>query len=127
MRVSEDDLAAILDVPPSNIADGTVQLTAFLQDAELIVTETLYGQGMTDSRLAIVQKYIAAHLYTIAKERGGIARDKVGEAMTDYVTAKGSGFHSTHFGTMALGFDTTGLLAQMNTPASGLPARFGLI
>jgi hypothetical protein len=104
-RVTDAELKAIL------VDSEDVVVTGFIVDAHFLVDEYLLGQGLSEDRLTIIEKYLAAHLYVLSAERGGLIRERIGESDQQYTTpGKGSGLASTRFGQMVLGFDTTGLL-----------------
>jgi hypothetical protein len=107
-RVTDAELREIL-------ADaGTTPVANFIADAHIIVDDLLLGKGLSEDRLKLIEKYYAAHLYTISAERGGIIREKIGESDQSYVNPGAqSGLRSSRFGQVALGFDTTGILESM--------------
>lgn len=124
VRVSEEELLAILDVA----TDGTgPYVLNFVEDAHLFVEETLISTGMTEARLKIIEKYLAAHLYTITKERGGITEEETGDSRAAYRKMTGTGLGSTPFGELALGADTSGKLAALSTSANAKPALFRVV
>jgi hypothetical protein len=108
-RVSEPELRAIVDDVPSQ------QVQSYIDDAHLLVEEILNPGGvsvLTEGRLALIEKYLAAHLFVLSEEKGGLTLDKIGETEERYVTTSTPqyGLRSTRFGQFILGLDTTGQL-----------------
>jgi hypothetical protein len=103
-RVSEDDLRALID------ESATTSVQSFLDDAELLVDETLDASLFTPGRLNLIEKYLAAHLWAIAREKGGVTLEKAGDATNMYKKYDGEGLSSTRFGQQVLAWDTTGQL-----------------
>jgi hypothetical protein len=116
-RVTPDELKATLQLPT---ADTTV-LTGFLDDAYMLVEETLVNVSpkpkLSEARIDVIAKYLAAHLYLLTVEKGGLTLEKVGDSSNMYATTKNgdAGIGSTRFGQLALGMDTSGLLQAIAT------------
>jgi hypothetical protein len=125
---SPADLKNILEVPTA-VADPILQ--AFLDDANLVVTEDLAGKGLTSARLTAIEKYVAAHLATILFERGGLVSSKNGDSQDNYVAlspmgnAAIMGYALTRYGQQAMMLDKSGTLKALSTPK--LKARFRVI
>lgn len=106
LRVSQAELRSLF---PQD--SGERSLLGYLQDANMLVNETLgTNSGLTDERLAMIEKYLAAHLYTLAELEGGVFEEKIGESSTKHGSTftLGQGMRLTRFGQMVLGLDTTG-------------------
>lgn len=95
-------------------AKDTENVDAFLEDAVLLVNESLGTAGLSAGRIDLITKYLAAHFYTLSVERGGLISEKRGESEERYQQQKGGGLASTRFGVQALSFDTTGLLTSLD-------------
>ena len=120
-RATDADINALMDTT------GEVY-TSFIATANLIVNEDLETSGeYTTSRLTEIEKYLAAHFATIAKERGGLRRDSMGDAAQSYqdISPKFAGLMSTRFGQQAVALDTTGILSSLST--GRLRAEFRVI
>lgn len=102
-------------------------LTPFIETAHLLVNEELASSGMTNDRMAMVEKYLAAHFAIISLEKGGITRQKIGESEDYYQTWQNSsvGLMASRFGQQAAMLDSSGTLASA---ASGkLKAQFTVV
>ncbi len=93
--------------------------------ANIIVSENLENQGISDPMLEKIELYLAAHYVALTEEGGGLTRDKLGDADTSYANIYDQGLKSTRFGQAALALDTTGILVQISTTA--LKAAFRII
>jgi hypothetical protein len=105
-RITEDDLRAIVEDDPNQ------SVLPFIVDAHLLVDEILGSSGLTDGRLTLIEKYLAAHLFTLSAEHGGLTMQRIGETEERYQTTNTPqyGLRSTRFGQLILGLDTTGQL-----------------
>lgn len=91
-------------------------LTSYIADASLLVDETLgvtAPSGLSEDRMKLIEKYLAAHLWVIAQEKGGLTGEKMGDASATYQKADGRGLSSTRFGQMVVNLDTTGKLDKV--------------
>lgn len=104
-RVTDEQLRAVVGAAADEV------VTFYIDDANLLVNETLVGHGLSEDRLTVIEKYLAAHLYVLTVERGGLTKDKVGESEQGYVDFTGKGIASTRFGSLAISLDTSGQLA----------------
>ncbi len=113
------EVKLVLEVPPA-LTDQSIE--AFIADADLIVTESLGGKGLSSARLATIEKYIACHLIVQLSERGGLTSSQNGESKDTYTplsamgNAKINGFALTRYGQQAMILDTTGTLKEMSNP-----------
>lgn len=105
--------------------------TSFIATANLIVNEELVGQPAsgppTEARLTEIEKYLAAHYATLAKEHGGIVREVQGDAAQTYVAPsdKMAGLMTTRFGQQAVALDNSGILIGLTT--GKLRAQFRVV
>lgn len=122
------DVKGVMEVP-GEVTDP--QLEAFISDAHIIVSEDLAGKGLSEARLAAIEKYLAAHFALQYVERGGFILSQLGDAHDKYLDmnpqgqANISGFMLSRYGQQAVVLDTSGTLKKM-TKAS-LNARFTVI
>jgi hypothetical protein len=112
--VAPSDLAEIIEVP-SSASDGTLQ--AFINTADLIVTEELSTLGLSVARLTQIELYMAAHFATLLFERGGLTGSRTGESADTYqkTPTNAVGFLATRFGQQAVLLDTSGTLLAMSS------------
>jgi hypothetical protein len=108
-RATEAEVRDLLDVPATEV------VTPYLADANIIVTEELGTSSLTADRLKLIEKFLAAHFYILAKEGGGITHERVGESEQRYAAAGlREGFSSTRWGQQATVLDTTGALRRLS-------------
>lgn len=115
---------------PTSRSDA--DLAAFVAMANTLQTEVLLNTGLSSTRLDQIANALAAHFLTISEERGGITRQRLGEADESYVdpTRSGNmntyGLSTTRFGAMALMLDTSGVLSALIN-SSNARAEFRVI
>lgn len=97
------DLAVLIEEAPGE------DLQPFLDDANLLITDIL-GTSLSPERLKLIEKYLAAHLWVIAAEKGGLTKERALDAENAYQVVDGTGLSSTRFGQQVISFDTTGEL-----------------
>lgn len=107
-RVTEEEVREILTT-------SLTSLTAFISTANVMVTEELVGEGLSDDRLKEIERYLAAHFACIASPR---KRDeKVDVASATYRGKTDMGLDATLYGQQAKILDTTGILAATSSGA----------
>lgn len=101
--------------------------TLAIESANVLVNETLGDAGLSDDRLTMIERFLAAHFAILSTQGGGIARRSVGESSETYRTPKESmqGLNSTVWGQQALAADTTGTLSALGS--GGLKAEFRVV
>ncbi len=114
--------AEVQQIYPSN-----QDLSFFIAAADNLITEELANQGLSQNRLKQIELYLTAHFATITLERGGLTRQRIGDAEDFYQlwTNNKIGFQATRFGQQAILLDTSGTLAQLGT--AKLQARFTVL
>lgn len=114
-RVTEAEVKANVGL----IAADTTVLSSFIDTATLIVDEELAAKGFSNNRLKAIELYLASHFAVLTIEKGGLTRQKLGEAEEGYrqdFTSKPN-LSMTRFGQQALALDTSGSLSKMDSPA----------
>ena len=106
-RVSDNELRELVE------AGNGEQLTPYIEDAHLLIDETLDLSSFTDGRLKLIEKYLAAHLWVISKEKGGLQMEKALDATNIYQKLQGTGLSATRFGQQVIAFDTSGALDKV--------------
>lgn len=107
-RVAESELREIIE------AGATEKVTHYIEDAFLLVNETLgIAPTLSTARLKLVEKYLAAHLWTITAEKGGLTKEKKGESENTYAATSGQGLSATRFGKLVQNLDTSGALDKV--------------
>lgn len=96
---------------------SSVDVDQFIADADVLITAKMGATPSIGEPLAtLIEKNLGAHLYTIARENGGLSAKKVGESSESYAKVSGSGISSTRFGQAVLSLDTTGAFTDMIDP-----------
>lgn len=110
-RTTEAALRALF--PATDKSEYSV--TGYIEDANILVTEVLGSSGLSDNRLEIIERYLAAHLYLLGTQEGGIFEDEMGESKVKVGSTftLGQGLRLTRWGQMVLAMDTTGGFAQL--------------
>jgi hypothetical protein len=92
-------------------------LDPFLTAAALVRSEDLSGSGLSSGRLDQIELYLAAHFFTVAIEHGGVIQHREGNSSEMYRTPSNTltGFAATNFGQMAIAFDTSGTLVNLDS------------
>ena len=121
-RVTVEDLKKIL---PTEAKDDDVSI--FITNANLLVDEELLSQGVSESRLKLIELYLAAHFWIITSEKGGLTRQKIGDSEDFFQawTNTEKGLQATRYGQQASMMDTTGKLAALAT--GRLRAQFRVV
>ena len=107
-RTNVNDLKKILD--DSALAYST--LSAYIDSANVFVTATLTGQSLSTALLTEIEKWIAAHMVTITRERVA-KKEGAGGAFIEYAGEWGRGLASTSYGQMAINLDTSETLQAL--------------
>lgn len=87
----------------------------YIADANVLVTEVLGASGFSEARLEMIERYLAAHLYLLGTQEGGIFEDEMGDSKvkTGSTFTLGQGLRLTRWGQQVLSLDTTGGFAQL--------------
>lgn len=111
--------ARVLPVELAQIYPGVVSevddLQPFIDSAHLMVDEELSTSGHSEARLKEIEKYLAAHFAVITLERGGMLKQKIGDAEEMYQSPGFNtvGLVTTRFGQQVVILDTTGHMAAI--------------
>lgn len=99
---------------PQGVEDHD-ELQPFIDTAHLIVDEELLNAGHSESRLKLIEMYLAAHLAVISLERGGVVKKTIGEAEETYQSSNQNttGLVTTRFGQQVITLDTSGRMAAI--------------
>lgn len=103
----------------------SLDVTSFINTANLIVDESLVGQGMSDARLTLTELWLSAHFVAVAEERGALMGSNKGNSEEEYKIVVGTGLNMTRFGQQAIALDTSGALADQ--ASSMKTAQFRLV
>lgn len=111
-RVVAADVTAILD----NTALTDVEVEVYITSANALVNQALSGAGLSETILKEIERYVAAHLISVTRERVA-EREGAGGAFINYTGKYGGGLESTGYGQTAIAMDTTGQLAALSGKA----------
>lgn len=104
-RVAEDQVTSLLQ-------NSSADVTQALEIANDMVTAMLVGKSLTDTILARIELFLAAHLYTLTTTDGPLAAQTIGEATERYHDIYGPGLKATKYGQQAITMDTSLTLAK---------------
>ena len=105
-RITDDDVKELVDV------DDSISLTPFINASNELVTELCTDSDYTDTRLAMIEAWLAAHLYLMRDQIA--ASEKAGSVSVSYQYKTGFHFQLTKHGQTAMMLDTAGNLAAFN-------------
>jgi len=108
-RVTEEDVIAILPAD-TTLTEDTI--LPYVNSANVFVTDLLTGD-LTDETLAEIEKWLAAHMATVTRER--LSKEAgAGGAFIKYAGNWGEELTSTQFGQMVLMLDTTNAIRNLS-------------
>ncbi len=113
-RTTDELVGGIIEV------DSSIDLTPFILPANELVTEFCGEAGYTDGRLELIERYLAAHFYTLRDPR--TTDEKAGDIAATYQSKVDLFLSTSHYGQHAMLLDTAGGLAELNKQQA-LPAR----
>lgn len=110
VRTTAENIKEIIDVDEVNITD----ISIFITVANELVTECCTGddQGYSTTRLELIERYLAAHLYTNRDPQS--ENERAGSVSVRYQGKTGLGFEASLYGQTAMRLDTSGGLAALN-------------
>jgi len=109
-RVEAADITAVLST--------TIDVSAFITTAALIVSENLEDKGLSEDRLKEIERYLAAHFACMMDPRE--EREQFGDASNTYQGKTGMALDATFYGQTAKLLDTSGTLINLNKPKAKL-------
>lgn len=105
-RTTDENIALIIDY------ESGKDLSSFILIANELVTECCGDEGYTETRLELIERYLAAHFYTNYDPR--TSSEGAGAVSASYQGATNIGFDSSFYGQTAMRLDTSGGLAALN-------------
>jgi hypothetical protein len=112
VRVDDEEVEAIIDV------ESHIDTNAFIATANIMVDEYLADEGLGDSILIEIEKYLAAHF--IAIRQGILKAEDFGDAKDEYAIEVGKGLDATPYGQQVKVLDPSGLLASSTARRAGI-------
>lgn len=92
--------------------DDDIDLTPFIDVANVLVTECCSADDYDANRLKLIETWMAAHCYSIRDMR---VEAEGASGMREKLQSKVDlGFDTSHYGQMAMRLDTAGGLAALN-------------
>jgi hypothetical protein len=101
--------------------DVTKDYSWALSDANALMSAAFAANpSIPTAQQDLVIKYLAAHFVLLEVERGGLVRNRVGDADVSYTGDRAvTGFMLTRYGQQAVMFDTTRTLAKLSQAQKG--------
>lgn len=90
----------------------TTSLTPFITAANELVTEICAPAGYSETRLELIERWLAAHFYTNLDPRA--ISEKISVISERFQSKVDLGLNTSHYGQTAMRLDTKGGLAAMN-------------
>lgn len=123
-RTTPEQVALIIEV------DASISTTPFIELANELVTEACTGDNgpsvvYTDARLEVIERWLAAHFYTVRDPRS--SSESAGAVSASFQSVVAIGFDSSHYGQTAMRLDTNGGLARINERAKKGSGKIGMI
>jgi hypothetical protein len=105
-RIEDEDVEALVEV------DDSISLTPFITAANELVTELCTDSGYSATRLAIIETWLAAHLYQMRDQ--AVAMEDAKGVRSQYQYKVGLYLEQTKYGQTAMLMDTAGNLAALS-------------
>lgn len=105
-RTTAEKVAEIIEV------DEDISLTPFILSANELVTECCLAADYTSTRLELIERYLAAHFYTLRDPRP--VREEAGSVAITYQSKVGLRLSVSHYGQHAIVLDTAGGLKALD-------------
>lgn len=103
IRTVVDDQAEVADV-----------LSPFIETANSLVTELCTGGTLSDERLELIERWLAAHFYSLQVDARLTMSETVGPLTETFFGKVGYALNQTPYGQQAMFLDTTGSLSRWN-------------
>lgn len=110
MRTTLEKVRSILENKGSGVQD--TELLEFISSASVFIDNAFVNVSATESILAEIERWLAAHLYTAAIARSA-KEEGAGGAYIKYAGEFGAGLLSTSYGQTAVSMDISGTLAAL--------------
>ncbi len=104
-RTTSELVGGIIEV------DATISLVPFIEISNALVTEKL-GDLFDDTRLELIERWLAAHFYTNRDPRA--VSERAGPVSQTLQSAVALHLNSSHYGQTAMLLDTSGTLKRLS-------------
>lgn len=108
-RTTEEDVADLL----THDLDTTHVLHPFIDTANELVTDLLSNKGYSDRKLELIERWLSAHFYTVAKKAEIQSEHADGAGETYVMPQGGNNFSLTRYGQTAMMIETGGYLSAL--------------
>lgn len=121
LRTTSEAVAKLIEF------DDDFEVDVAIETANAIVTEVCGAAGYTDTRLELIERWLAAHYYAIVVPQ--VKSRSIGPLSRSLALQVGYGFAGTTFGQQALRLDTAGGLARLDAAAQSghLKRKVGIV
>lgn len=109
-RTTSELVAGIIEV------EAGVDLTPFIDTANLLVTDVCGGYEYSDAKLEMIERWLSAHFYAVFDPR--MTAEAAGSVRAAYESKVGLNLAVTRYGQQAMLLDTEGGLAGLNAQAT---------
>jgi len=92
--------------------DATISLTPFIEAASAVVDDNLVGVGHSATRLEQIERWLAAHFYTIRDK--AVAQEGAKGVYQNFQWRLGLNMSVTMYGQQAMLLDNTGTLGALS-------------
>lgn len=92
--------------------DADIDLSPFIETANALVTECCTNSSYTNATLELIERWLAAHFYTIRDMR--MESERLGAATEKRQSKVDIGFNSSIYGQHAMRLDVRGNLAALD-------------
>ena len=106
VRTTAADVATLVEV------DAAIDLDAFILTSNELVTELCTDSDYTDTRLELIERWLAAHFYAVRDRQA--ASERAGSVGQTFMYKVGLNLALTVYGQQAMILDTAGDLAALN-------------
>lgn len=110
--------------------NAAIDVAPFIEIANNLVTRMCAGSifGYDNSTLELIERWLAAHYYTIRDKDVRANSEGAGDANQNMGDVRGKGLESTPYGQQVMVFDSQGALAALNKRMTeGVPPKPGAI
>ena len=126
-RTTKAQVEEIIELDSTVVPDEAAMLP-FITVANELVTEACTGDNgpataYSSTRLELIERWLAAHLYTNRDPR---TTSESAGVSASYQSAVGLGFDTSHYGQTAMRLDTNGGLAKINEDTKKGKPRVGV-
>lgn len=109
VRTTKEEVKKIIDVSTETSDDS---IDSMIATANLIVNSNLVDEGLSDTILTEIEKYLTCHLLSMTLERQP-ERIEIGGDTSEQYPKLGKGLEMTTYGQMVITLDTTGKLKNL--------------